>query len=65
MIPTAASGQMRTVVSAQWQLIVHQTQGAQLYDWTSDPEETRNLIDTLEGRPVAEQLESEIKAASR
>src|SRR5579864_7794016 len=63
MIPTAASGQMQTVVSAQWQLIVHQTQGAQLYDWTNDPGETRNLIDTPEGQPVVEQLESEIKAA--
>ena len=65
MIPTAASGQMVTVVSAQCQLIVHQTQGAQLYDWTNDPGETRNLIDTPQGRSAAEQLESEIKAASR
>jgi arylsulfatase A-like enzyme len=65
MIPTAASGQMQTVVSAQWQLVVHQTQGAQLYDWTSDPAETTNLIDTPEGRAVAEQLEPELKATSR
>jgi arylsulfatase A-like enzyme len=63
LIPTAASGQMQTVVSAQWQLIVHQTQGGQLYDWTSDPGETRNLIDTPQGRSAAEQLESEITAA--
>jgi len=63
MIPTAASGQMETVVSQHWQLIVHQTQGAQLYDWTSDPGETRNLIDTPQGRSAAEQLESEITAA--
>jgi arylsulfatase A-like enzyme len=65
LIPTAASGPMQTVVSPQWQLVVHQTQGAQLYDWTSDPGETRNLIDTPEGRAVAEQLEAEIKATSR
>jgi arylsulfatase A-like enzyme len=65
MIPTAASGQMQTVVSPRWQLIVHQTLGAQLYDWTNDPAETRNLMDTPEGRSAAEQLESEIKAASR
>jgi hypothetical protein len=34
-----------------------------LYDWTSDPGETRNLIDTPQGRSAAEQLESEITAA--
>jgi len=53
------------VVSQHWQLIVHQTQGAQLYDWTSDPGEIRNLINTPEGLSAAGQLQSEISAPSR
>jgi arylsulfatase A-like enzyme len=65
LIPTAASGPMQTVVSTQWQLIVHQKLGAQLYNWNNDPAETRNLIDTPEGRAAAEQLEPEIKSTSR
>jgi arylsulfatase A-like enzyme len=65
LIPTAATGPMQTVVSPRWQLIVHQTLGAQLYDWANDPAETRNLIDTAEGQALAEQLESELKATSR
>jgi len=63
--PTAMDADMKSLVTPHWHLIVHEIQGAQLYDWTSDPGETRNLIDTPEGRSAAEQLESEIKAASR
>ena len=68
-IPTAADGNMTSLVTPRWHLIVHEKLGAQLYDWTLDPRELNNLIDTPEGRATAEglglELESRIKSERR
>ena len=61
-IPTAMDGDMQSMVTPQWHLILHQTLGAQLYDWVNDPGELHNLIDTPEGSAEAQKLESEMKA---
>jgi len=50
---TASDGPMKSLVAAQWHLILHKNLGDQLYDWRSDPTETRNLIRTDQGREVA------------
>jgi arylsulfatase A-like enzyme len=47
-IPIATDGWMESVVSPQWQLIIHQRYGNQLYAWPSDPHESRNLANTPE-----------------
>jgi arylsulfatase A-like enzyme len=67
--PTASSGAMRSLVTPQWQLIVHEKLGSQLYDWTRDVGEVNNLIDTNEAKATAldlsNKLEQRRKAPSR
>jgi len=62
LIPTATSGAMRTLITPQWQLIMHEKLGSQLYDWTSDPGESSNLINTPDGQAVALDLKSKMEA---
>ena len=59
-LATAQTGAMKSLVTAQWHLIVHKTLGEQLYDWHHDSAETKNLIDTPEGQQVAGHLRSEL-----
>jgi hypothetical protein len=60
---------MRSIVSSRWQLIVHDTLGDQLYDWTLDPGESTDLTSTADGKAQAAGLKSELegitKAASK
>jgi arylsulfatase A-like enzyme len=60
LLPTAASGAMRSIVSASWQLISHDKFGDQLYDWRRDPGESIDLIATPEGKATAPGLKSEL-----
>jgi len=60
LIPTAASGWMKSLVAPEWQLIVHQELGDQLYDLAHDPTETRDAAATASGRATVEQLKSEM-----
>jgi len=62
--PTAIDGDMKSLVTPQWHLIVHQTMGAQIYDWVDDPGERHNLIHTPEGAAAAKRLEPELQSAS-
>lgn len=55
-IPTSTTGSMKSLVTPQWHLIMHEKLGEQLYDWIRDPGESHNVIDTPEGREVARQL---------
>jgi arylsulfatase A-like enzyme len=64
LIPTATTGWMRTLVTPQWQLVVHQTMGPQIYDWVHDPGELHNLINTPEGQAAAKSLEPTLRDTS-
>ncbi|PYX09114.1 MAG: hypothetical protein DMG88_07370 [Acidobacteria bacterium] len=63
-IPTAADGDMESVVTARWHLIIHQKSGEQLYDWTKDPSESNDLIKTPEGEAAALKLKAQLQAAT-
>lgn len=63
-IPIATNGWMRSVVTPRWHLITHEKFGHQLYDWTNDPNESRNLMDSPEGRATALRLSSQFDAGT-
>lgn len=65
LVPTASSGAMRSIVSEKWHLIVHEAQGDQLYDWTRDPGEANNQVDTVEGKAAAGHLRAELENLAR
>ena len=60
-IPTARTGAMKSLVSGQWHLIVHQGSGMQLYDWGTDPQEATNLASFAAGQATAAQLTEKMK----
>lgn len=60
-VPTATSGPMKSLINSRWHLIVHKKLAMQLYDWTSDPGEASNLIQTPAGQQVARQLISQMQ----
>src|SRR5262249_54413404 len=62
--PTAMDGNMKSLITSHWHLIVHQTLGAQLYDWIDDPGELRNLSHTAPGAAVVKSLISEIRTST-
>ena len=64
-IPIATNGWMRSVVTSRWHLIEHEKFGLQLYDWTNDPNESRNLIDSTEGRTTALRLSLQLDAGTK
>ncbi len=55
-IPIATDGWMKSLISPQWQLIVHEKYPAQIYDWQVDRSEEKNLAGTLEGRAAITSL---------
>jgi arylsulfatase A-like enzyme len=63
-IPLATNGSMQSVVTPRWHLIVHQTLGRQLYDWTRDPGELQNLAQEKAGSEVAVGLLPELQPKS-
>jgi arylsulfatase A-like enzyme len=62
-IPTAADSNMASAVTPHWHLIVHEKLGAQLYDWTADPGELKDLNETPEGQITAASLSLQLKAS--
>jgi arylsulfatase A-like enzyme len=64
-IPIATTGSMETLVTARWQLIVHQKLGAQLYDRITDPNEGHDLAQTPEGRTVVSRLLLQLEARTK
>jgi arylsulfatase A-like enzyme len=65
LIPTAKTGSMRSVVTSQWQVISHSTLGEQLYDWTEDPSELRDLAPTAQGQDILRGLAPQFQSLSR
>jgi arylsulfatase A-like enzyme len=64
-IPIATNGWMKSIVTPRWHLITHEKYGQQLYDWANDPDESRNLIDTTEGRATALRLAAQVDAGTK
>jgi arylsulfatase A-like enzyme len=62
IIPTNVTGWMKSLVIPQYQLIVHQKAGNQLYDWVQDPGELHDLVATPEGKAEAEKLRSRMQS---
>jgi arylsulfatase A-like enzyme len=58
--PLATDGSMRSVFTPQWHLIQHDKWGEQIYDWKTDPQESRNLIDTPEGHAARNEIFSRL-----
>jgi arylsulfatase A-like enzyme len=56
--PLATDGWMRSVVTAQWQLISHEKYGDQIYDWQSDPTELKDLINTPQGQAARTRMKA-------
>ena len=61
VIPLAADGPMKSMLTDRYQLILHKKFGLQLYDWKQDPEESSNLIRTAEGQKITAQLLSQME----
>lgn len=51
-------GEMKSVVGTEFQYIVHEKFGEELYNWQTDPAETRNLANEPANRTVAEAFQS-------
>jgi arylsulfatase A-like enzyme len=62
LIPTASSGAMASVVTPQWQLIVHDKMGWQIFDWKHDPREERDLAQTADGAAAGQSLQLQLEA---
>jgi len=58
--PLATDGSMRSVITAHWQLIQHDRWPDQIYDWNADPQESRNLVDTPQGRAARDEIFSRL-----
>jgi arylsulfatase A-like enzyme len=59
-IPIATDGWMESVLSSQWQLIVHEKRGIQIYNWKDDSRESMNLVNTPQGRAAVAALARDI-----
>jgi arylsulfatase A-like enzyme len=56
-----AHGAMRSVLSPQWQYIVHEKFGEELYDWRADPKESANVAQNQEFQPIMEQFRTHLE----
>ena len=61
-IPIATNGEMKSLVTPRWHLIVHQKLGEQLYDWVDDPGESTDGIRQSGNQAMAVSLVSELHA---
>jgi arylsulfatase A-like enzyme len=54
--PLASNGSMRSVFTPRWHLIQHEKWPDQMYNWKADPKESRNLINTPEGKAARDEI---------
>lgn len=64
-VPIASTGSMGTLITPRWQLIIHKTRGAQLYDRVTDLEEAHDLAQTPEGRATVANLLLELESRTK
>jgi hypothetical protein len=58
--PTTAGG-LKSLVTAEYHLIVSESGRAELYRWQDDPQEARNLADDPQLQPVVERLKQQLE----
>ena len=56
-----AHGAMKSVLDPQWQYIVHEKFGEELYEWSQDPQETVNRVDDPVAQPALDRLRAILK----
>ena len=61
VVPTSMQGPMKSLITPQWQFIVHKKFGDQLYDWVRDPGEVNDLVRTADGSREASALDSQMR----
>ena len=59
--PTSTTGAMKSLITPQYHLILHENLGAQLYDWAHDQREEKNLAETPGGSTIAVNLSSALR----
>ena len=59
-IPIAIDGWMLSVITPEWQWIIHEKRGSRLYRWRLDPAEMKDLGTTPEGRAAIRNLQREL-----
>jgi arylsulfatase A-like enzyme len=64
-IPIATNGDMKSLVTPGWHLIVHQTLGEQLYDWARDPGESANRAADPGNLSIRVRLAEEMSARTK
>lgn len=47
---------MQSLVSPEWQFILHEALGPELFDWQKDPRQLNNLAKTPEGHPISDEF---------
>ena len=57
----ARDDMMKSLVSSRWHFVTSRKQGPELYDWISDPLESRNIAETPEGEPVVRSFLNELQ----
>jgi len=62
-VPTSMQGAMKSLTTVQWQLITHEKLGSQLYDYTSDPRELKDVFHAADTQAVAGKLMLELNSA--
>lgn len=56
----AYKGWLKSITDSQWHLIVAEHDPAELYDWPDDLAETRNVVESIEGKTVAAEFNTKL-----
>ena len=51
---------LKSITDSQWHLIVAEHDPAELYDWPDDLAETRNVVESIEGKTVAAEFNTKL-----
>ena len=56
----AYKGWLKSITDSQWHLIVAEHDPAELYEWPDDRAETRNVVESVEGKTVAAEINAKL-----
>jgi arylsulfatase A-like enzyme len=61
-VPTAMQGAMKSLTTDRWQLITHERLGNQLYDYTADPHELKDVFRAADSQEIVGKLMFELRS---